>query len=440
MKVFNNDETWDVLERTVNASAWMIKNDKIRMGLYGALSGISLARTIFDKVKNNNKNYIITITNNHRARSVVNKWVTDNINAANIKNIKLEESSPDGASPSVYSDSDSDNISRVKPARFIGEDEDKIITIDGRIIKVYSENNYTSDKTNHSIIPRTKDIVIECKTAEDREYILNKIDTEVVRNHNGQPSVYIVNRYGSKRRLHDVPNRPIESVVLQDHLAKNIASGLETFYNREDVYKTLGIPYHHGILLYGPPGTGKSSMASALANHFGKDLISISISNMEDDDYLIEAVQSVRGNSIVLLEDLDSAKKAVNRDIPGTVGVSIAGLLNTLDGVGSADGVVTVMTTNHIDKLDPAILRPGRIDSKYELGYMDHDQLRRLCSYFLGVIPEDLPTIVPDDMITPADIVGVVKNNLNTPEKTVDKIVEEVWRKKNASIQVNLPF
>jgi mitochondrial chaperone BCS1 len=146
-------------------------------------------------------------------------------------------------------------------------------------------------------------------------------------------------------------------------------------------YARLGIPYHRGYLLYGPPGTGKTSLVSALAAHFG---LSIYVINLTDftDRRLMSAVNQVPANSVLLFEDIDCMKGSQSRagtdsdrreKGPETAtsqqnGVTLSGLLNVLDGFYAPTGVLFMMTTNHIEKLDEALLRPGRVDYKLYLG------------------------------------------------------------------------
>jgi len=176
--------------------------------------------------------------------------------------------------------------------------------------------------------------------------------------------------------------RLLDSVVLQPGEKEHLVEDVKNFRASKQRYARLGIPYHRGYLLYGPPGTGKTSLVSALAAHFG---LSIYVVNLADfsDRTLVNAVNQVPVNSVLLFEDIDCAKsgKAREPESPnasnGTQtekgsaamnGVTLSGLLNALDGFHAPANVLFVMTTNHIEVLDAALLRPGRIDYRLYLG------------------------------------------------------------------------
>ena len=151
-------------------------------------------------------------------------------------------------------------------------------------------------------------------------------------------------------------------------------------------YERLGVPYHRSYLLYGPPGTGKTSLVSALAAHFGLSIYIINLADFNDRS-LMGAVDNVPANSILLLEDIDCMKGTRSRieSDSGSAqsrgatlstkevatnqnGVTLSGWLNVLDGFAAPTGVLFVMTTKYVEKLGPALLRPGRIDYRLYLG------------------------------------------------------------------------
>ncbi|CAH3187058.1 unnamed protein product, partial [Porites evermanni] len=151
----------------------------------------------------------------------------------------------------------------------------------------------------------------------------------------------------------------------------------------------LGIPYRRGYLLYGPPGCGKSSFIQALAGELD---YSICVMNLSDrslsDDRLIHLMSCAPQQSIVLLEDIDAAfvkrtdEKEEGKAYSYPNRVTFSGLLNTLDGVASSEERLVFMTTNHLDRLDPALIRPGRVDLKQEIGLASKSQLYKMYRRF----------------------------------------------------------
>ena len=133
-----------------------------------------------------------------------------------------------------------------------------------------------------------------------------------------------------------------------------------------------------GYLLYGPPGTGKTSLVTALASELHLNVCTLSLASpIVTDEKIHGLLAAVPQRSLLLIEDVDAFFK--NRDTAHSqVRLSFSGFLNALDGVATQEGTVLVMTTNHAEHLDPALVRAGRIDERVELGHADEDQLRRL--------------------------------------------------------------
>lgn len=175
--------------------------------------------------------------------------------------------------------------------------------------------------------------------------------------------------------------RMLGSVILDEGLAENILEDLKDFMNSGLWYHQRGIPYRRGYLLYGPPGSGKTSFIQALAGELDYNICLLNISEKNlTDDRLNHLMNHIPERSILLLEDVDAAfNKRKQTDDTGYVsGVTFSGLLNALDGVASAEECITFMTTNHPEKLDYALLRPGRVDYKAYIGNATDNQVRRM--------------------------------------------------------------
>lgn len=162
---------------------------------------------------------------------------------------------------------------------------------------------------------------------------------------------------------------------------ERITSDLESFWANEEWYREMGVPYRRGWLLQGTPGSGKTSLVAALAGHYKRDVYILNLSDPDlSDTKLLSLVGSIKKGALMLLEDIDAAD--AQRESKEAKGITFSGLLNALDGVASPDGVVTFMTTNHPEKLDPALIRPGRIDKTMNFSTATEDQLKRLHERF----------------------------------------------------------
>ncbi len=189
--------------------------------------------------------------------------------------------------------------------------------------------------------------------------------------------------------------RSLESVVLNPREKEQLLEDIQRFRASKARYARLGVPYHRGYLFYGPPGTGKTSLVSALAAHFSLSIYCVNLSQLNDRS-LLHAISRVPPNSAVLFEDIDCMKGSKAREekaSPGKDeaernGVTLSGLLNVLDGLFAPSGVLFVMTTNHVELLDPALLRPGRIDYRLHMGNADEEQKIELYLRFFPAASE----------------------------------------------------
>ncbi len=190
------------------------------------------------------------------------------------------------------------------------------------------------------------------------------------------------------------PRRSLDSIFMPIDTRHQLLDCIKKFKNSEGWYVEHGIPYQLGILLYGPPGTGKTSLIRAIAAHMNTGLAVLSaqqltaVSDFEND------------KDIIVVEDIDSNPATSGRDtkdnnkrgdaeseIRTILGGGISGILNALDGISISHGRVVIMTTNHIEKLDAALLRPGRIDVKLELGYVTGEVFDEFANAFFGSGP-----------------------------------------------------
>ncbi|KAL2131569.1 hypothetical protein VTI74DRAFT_4893 [Chaetomium olivicolor] len=187
--------------------------------------------------------------------------------------------------------------------------------------------------------------------------------------------------------------RPLGSVILDEGVKEGLVGDVKEFLKAQSWYTERGVPYRRGYLLYGPPGTGKTSFIQALAGELDYSVAMINLSEIGmTDDLLAQLLTQLPEKSILLLEDVDAA--LVNRrqrDPDGYSGrtVTASGLLNALDGLAAGEDRITFLTTNHIDKLDPALIRPGRVDMMVRIGEATRYQAAQMWDRYYGDIDED---------------------------------------------------
>lgn len=174
-----------------------------------------------------------------------------------------------------------------------------------------------------------------------------------------------------------IRNATFENLILRDGLKQDIRRDAERFFASAEQYDNYGVPWKRGVLLLGPPGNGKTHTIKALINTLGKPCLyvkSVQAGELPDSWSVRRVFDRARESApcVLVLEDLDSLLTDKNRSF----------FLNELDGFAANRGIFTVATTNHPERLDPAILnRPSRFDRKFHFDLPDAD-LRRA---FIGM-------------------------------------------------------
>ncbi|CAN6167036.1 unnamed protein product [Urochloa humidicola] len=233
-----------------------------------------------------------------------------------------------------------------------------------------------------------------------------------------------------------------------------IMADLRDFADGRAFYERTGRAWKRGYLLYGPPGTGKSSMIAAMANFLGYDVYDLELTEVGSNAELRKLLMKTTSKSIIVIEDIDCSVDLTNRAKPapapaaqaprprpgidggieqdGGAGaaarsITLSGLLNFTDGLWSCCGAerIFVFTTNHVEKLDPALLRSGRMDMHIFMSYCTFPALRILLKNYLGFqtdaeldgfagaepVLRGLEVWVDAAEITPADVSEVLIKN-----------------------------
>ena len=174
-----------------------------------------------------------------------------------------------------------------------------------------------------------------------------------------------------------IPARSMASLFHHPVLVQDLLDDVQMFLDSKRMYEDLGIPYRRGYLLAGPPGTGKSSLILAVASHFELPIYSVPLHGTDvTGDRLAALMASCRKPSLIALEDIDCLKVATSRKPSTNDGLTIADLLNLVDGIGAIEDRLLFVTANHPETLDFALTRAGRIDRKFHIDYARDEELR----------------------------------------------------------------
>jgi hypothetical protein len=179
--------------------------------------------------------------------------------------------------------------------------------------------------------------------------------------------------------------RDINSVYIPKKLKQEIIKDFEMFESAEYIKRlnNLGIMRKKVLMIEGPPGTGKSSLILALASKLEKDIAYFSFTPDINDTKLIKSISNTPDNSIIVYEDIDCLfqERKVNDNSKNSI--TFSALLNCLDGLVCKDGAIIICTTNHLDKLDPALTRSGRVDKVISLTYMKKPEVFEMFKRFM---------------------------------------------------------
>jgi chaperone BCS1 len=242
--------------------------------------------------------------------------------------------------------------------------------------------------------------------------------------------------------------RPISTVILNESRKRELLKDIGDFLSQtaQKWYSNRGIPYRRGYLLYGPPGTGKSSLSLSITGYFGLDIYILSLSAINNEASLRSLFAKLPSRCVILLEDIDavSSKRSGDAETEGSrqimTGspsqksrsecgkVSLSALLNVIDGVASQEGRVLIMTTNHITRLDEALIRPGRVDKKVELGLADKKMTADLFCVVFKPVEGDVapPKNAQSDVLVGEDRkVHEAARNQGEEVKRVERLAEE---------------
>lgn len=203
-------------------------------------------------------------------------------------------------------------------------------------------------------------------------------------------------------RIATIAKRPLESVIVAEDALRQITKQLNEFRDRRDWYTANGLAHKLTILLHGAPGCGKTSLIKALASTHNADIYAVNINDMTDKSFS-RAITSVPKGSFLLIEDFDSTTAvkaradntrnrtqadAIDDAAANFVGLSLTGVLNALDGIVPLDNTVVFLTTNHIEAIDPAVLRKGRTDLIVEICPLGPAEIAAYVQHVYGRTPD----------------------------------------------------
>ncbi|KAG6645689.1 AAA-ATPase At2g18193-like [Carya illinoinensis] len=223
-----------------------------------------------------------------------------------------------------------------------------------------------------------------------------------------------------------------DTLAMDPELKKFIIDDLDRFVRRKEFYRKVGKAWKRGYLLYGPPGTGKSSLIAAMANYLKFDIYDLELTSIFSNSDLRRVLLSTNNRSILVIEDIDCSVEIQDRQNQGDEyqvqtrsKLTLSGLLNFIDGLWSScgDERIIVFTTNHKDRLDPALLRPGRMDVHINMSYCTSRGFKILASNYLGLHHR-----------SSHHLYGEIEGLIDSTEVTPAEVAEELMKSDDANV------
>lgn len=313
-----------------------------------------------------------------------------------------------------------------------------------------------------------EDMSISCigKSSNILKDLLNECRTTYLASLKSKTSIFKHKRQsGDWNKTEPVDIRQSNTLILNEVKKTALLKDIDDFLESRAWYSAQGIPHRKGYLFYGPPGTGKSSLSLLIAGKYDLDIYILNVS-IVDDDSLDELFNGLPARCLVLLEDIDAVngtqsrwprlddrRSSSNENPEGKV--SLSTLLNAIDGIGSQEGRLLIMTTNHPDRLDDALIRPGRVDVKLKLGLTTYDTNVQLFLKIYGDIAnekdkaEESGTIkklaaafadnVPEHEFSPAEIQLFLVANRKSPAMAVANLQEWIVKVREEKRKLTFP-
>ena len=247
-----------------------------------------------------------------------------------------------------------------------------------------------------------------------------------------------------------------KTLALDSKVKQAVMQKLDSFSQDADFYSQTGRPHKMGFFLFGPPGTGKTTFIAAVANYMQYSIYDLDLTGVNSNLDLRGLLTQISDRAVVVIEDIDTVELPNRASAPamqeaggppergGRRGreedvrskLTLGGVLNFADGIRSSCGSerIFIFTTNHPERLDPALIRPGRMDMHIELSYCTFEVFTSLCRTYLGVTEHPVlsdiqPLLTPSTKVAPADVTAILDANRLDPDQALQNVLHHLQQR-----------
>jgi len=289
--------------------------------------------------------------------------------------------------------------------------KDNVFTKDIMEQKIYNHLPYNKNFTisfeehNIDIISQLLDYSPDCHTKDDAEFFYdiilscdsNEIIDLFIKTSKQKYKEIILDDYEDLNQIscwlfedgywesgYKSKKRHMDTIYLPKKTKQKIVNDIDGFLldEREEIYDKMGVPYKRNYLFEGLPGSGKTSLIRAIATKYNMDIAFITLTPKTTDSVISRGIRRIAKNSILVFEDVDCLFVDRKKGDTGKNCITLSGLLNALDGIYQKNGLITIMTTNYINRLEDALIRPGRIDYKITFKHAVKEQIEQMYKVF----------------------------------------------------------